>query len=185
MMKKKLNVCLRKIEPGMPYIELYTKIDAPIDICFDLARSIDLHKVSTQQTREEAVAGVTTGLISLGETVTWRAQHFGVWQELTSQITEFDRPTFFADEMLKGAFAGFRHEHHFKSLDSVTEMTDYFDFRSPLGVLGHLVNRLVLTRYMTNLLKVRNRVIKEVAESGKWQTILDRAGNGSEDFAIS
>ncbi len=125
----------------MPCIELCTEIDASTEVCFDLSRSIDLHKISTQQTHEEAIAGVTTGLISLGETVTWRARHFGVWQQLTTQITEFDRPTFFTDEMVQGVFAGFQHEHHFRSIDKATKMTDYFNFQSPLGILGHLANR--------------------------------------------
>jgi len=40
---------------------------------FDRARSIDAHKDSMARSREQAVAGVTTGLISLGEEVTWRA----------------------------------------------------------------------------------------------------------------
>ena len=37
-----------------------------------------------------AVGGRTSGLIGLGEEVTWRARHFGVTQHLTSKITAFD-----------------------------------------------------------------------------------------------
>lgn len=158
----------------MPLIELHTSINAPIEVCFDLARSIDLHKVSTQQTQEEAIAGVTTGLIGLGETVTWRAKHFGVWQRLTTRITAYEYPVFFADEMTQGSFAAFRHEHHFSPGKGLTEIIDYFDFRSPLGILGDLANRLILTNYMKNLLERRNLVIKRVAESGEWQNLLRR-----------
>lgn len=50
----------------MPVIELVTEINAPIHVCFDMARSIDLHKLSTAQTREEAVAGAASGLIAPG-----------------------------------------------------------------------------------------------------------------------
>ena len=103
-------------------------------------------------------------MIELGETVTWRAKHFGIWQTLTSKITEFDRPNFFADEMLQGAFKSFRHEHYFLSRNGQTLMKDVFVFESPLGILGRLFNRLVLTRYMTKLLEKRNRVIQDTAE---------------------
>ena len=48
-------------------IELLTEINAPIEKCFDLSRSIDLHLESTKQTGEEAIAGRTSGLIELGE----------------------------------------------------------------------------------------------------------------------
>jgi ligand-binding SRPBCC domain-containing protein len=148
----------------MPKIELLTKIHAPIEKCFDLARSIDLHMESTKQTGERAIAGRTSGLIGLGETVTWRAQHFGIRQNLTSKITEFDRPNLFVDEMVKSAFKSIRHEHHFIKVDEHTLMKDVFVFESPLGIVGRLFNWLILTRYMTKLLKERNRVIKKVAE---------------------
>jgi len=119
---------------------------------------------STKQTGEKAIAGKTSGLIGLGETVTWRAKHFGIWQTLTSKITEFDRPNLFVDEMLSGAFKSFKHEHHFTASGCQTIMKDAFEFESPLGILGSIFNKLILTGYMTKLLKERNRVIKETAE---------------------
>jgi ligand-binding SRPBCC domain-containing protein len=148
----------------MPVIYLETIINAPVELCFDLSRSIDLHIESTKQTGETAIAGRTNGLIEQGETVTWHAKHLGIWQSLTSKITAMERPIFFADEMVEGAFKSFRHEHHFSSVDGLTLMTDKFNFESPYGWLGSIVNKLFLTRYMTALLIERNRVIKHVAE---------------------
>lgn len=153
----------------MPRIELNTKIKADIQVVFDLSRSIDLHKISTEQTKEEAIAGKTSGLIGMNESVTWRAKHFGVYQELTSKITAYERPNFFTDEMVKGAFKKFKHEHLFKEVEGVTLMTDYFDYESPLGVLGKLADSLFLKKYMTRLLEKRNRVVKDFAENGKWK----------------
>jgi len=148
----------------MPKIELLTEINAPIEKVFDLARSIDLHMESTKQTGEKAIAGKTTGLIELGETVTWRAKHFGIWQTLTSKITAFDRPNYFVDEMVQGAFKSFRHAHHFSRIDNQTLMKDVFVFEAPFGIFGRLFNWLVLIEYMTRLLEERNKVIKEAAE---------------------
>jgi ligand-binding SRPBCC domain-containing protein len=98
----------------MPTISLETTINAPAEVCFSLSRSIDLHIISTKHTGERAIAGVTSGLISLGESVTWRAKHFGVWQHLSTKITEYERPYYFADEMVEGAFKCFKHEHYFQ-----------------------------------------------------------------------
>jgi ligand-binding SRPBCC domain-containing protein len=150
----------------MKIIELSTPINAPIERCFDLARSIDLHIISTKQTGEQAIAGRTSGLIELGETVTWRAKHFGVWQTLTSKITQFDHPNSFTDEMVEGAFKSFRHEHLFYAVNHQTVMKDVFSFESPYGILGKLANFIFLGRYMTRLLEERNRVIKRTAEDG-------------------
>ena len=156
----------------MPKITLTTEIKASKKIVFDLSRSIDLHKISTEHTNETAVAGKTSGLIGLDESVTWRAKHFGVYQLLTSKITEFESPNLFVDEMVKGAFKRFRHEHHFTESKGVTLMTDYFDYESPLGFLGKLADKLFLLKYMTDLLKERNRIVKDFAETDKWKKIV-------------
>ena len=156
----------------MPRIKIQTEIKADKQIVFDLSRSIDLHKISTEHTKEQAIAGKTSGLIGLNESVTWKAKHFGVYQTLTSKITEFDRPKYFVDEMVKGIFKRFKHEHHFSDFQDGTMMTDFFDYKSPLGFLGKIADKLFLEKYMTELLTKRNLVIKEYAENGKWKEIL-------------
>ena len=158
----------------MPQIVLHTKINAPIEICFDLSRSIDLHMISTESSGEKAIAGCTSGLIQLGESVTWRAKHLGVWQTLTSKITRFEYPHSFTDEMVEGAFKSFRHDHVFSIEGNPTVMTDRFEFESPFGILGTIANKVFLTGYMKSLLETRNAVIKDYAETEKWKTILKR-----------
>ena len=148
----------------MPVIKLLTTINAPIHIVFNLSRSIDLHKISTAHTNEEAIAGVTSGLIGMGESVTWRAKHLGITQKLTSKITAFNFPHYFTDEMVAGPFKSFKHEHIFKEEDGVVTMTDVFDYKSPLGFLGSVADALFLECYMTKLLTERNRVVKQFAE---------------------
>jgi len=149
----------------MPVIHIETLIKADIETCFDLARSIDLHLESTKHTGETAIAGRTSGLIEMGETVTWRAKHLGIWQTFTSIIPQMQRPVLFIDEMQRGAFKSLRHEHHFKQVNGGILMTDLLTFQSPLGLLGAIANKLFLTRYLTNLLLQRNEVIKLHAEN--------------------
>ena len=156
----------------MPKIEIKTEINSTIDICFDLSRSIDLHKISTAKTNEEAIAGKTSGLINLHEFVTWQATHFGFRQKLTSKITAFERPNYFVDEMVNGAFKSFRHEHTFEQLNDKVIMKDVFEFHSPFGVIGQLFNKLILTNYLKQLLIDRNKVIKDFAETDKWKSVL-------------
>ncbi len=156
----------------MPIIVLKTYIHSPVKRCFDLSRSIDLHKISTEQTKEEAIAGTVSGLIGLNETVTWKANHLGFKQTLSTIITEFNSPDLFVDEMLSGVFKRFRHEHHFKNKNGVTLMLDHFDYTSPFGLIGKIADHLFLKRYMTSLLIKRNKTIKEFAESNKWKEVL-------------
>jgi ligand-binding SRPBCC domain-containing protein len=149
----------------MPVITLETYINADKQTVFDLARSIDLHQISTKHTNEKAIAGRLSGLIELNETVTWQARHFGITQKLTSKITQFESPDFFVDEMLSGAFKSIKHEHRFLEQESGTLMIDIFDYVSPLGILGRIADRMFLCSYLKELLINRNSVIKEYAEN--------------------
>jgi ligand-binding SRPBCC domain-containing protein len=108
----------------------------------------------------------------LNEWVTWRAKHLGFYQELTSKITEFEPPNYFADEMVNGVFKSFKHEHHFKQIQKGTLMTDIFTYVSPLGFLGHFADKLFLKNYMKKLLLKRNEIVKTFAETNKWKEIL-------------
>ena len=147
-------------------------IRTPIERCFDLARSVEVHLVGNVHSGEAALAtgGITSGLIGMGQRVTWRAKHFGVWQKLTSEITAFDRPKYFQDTMVQGVFRSMKHDHFFRSLSAdETEMRDVFCFAAPLGILGRLAELAVLRRYMQALLQERNAVIRQIAESAAWR----------------
>jgi len=159
-------------------LEEITVIRAPIERCFDLARSVEAHLAGNIHWGESAVAlaGVTSGLIGLGQRVTWRARHFGVWHKLTSEITAMARPVYFQDAMIHGPFRSMNHDHYFRSLPpDETEMRDVFRFAAPLGLLGRLVELAVLRRYMQALLRERNAVIREIAESPRWRHYLPRS----------
>ena len=151
----------------MPLVQLETFIEAPKQVVFDVARSIDLHQVSTAQTNEKAIAGRTSGLIELDEWVTWEAEHFGIVQKLTSKITAMDAPDYFVDEMVSGAFKSFKHEHIFEAKGNGTIMIDLFSYISPLGIIGKLADRVFLQSYMTALLVQRNKILKAQAESNQ------------------
>lgn len=135
--------------------EVVTRSERSVEDLFDRARSIDLHTRSQAAAGERAVAGVVTGRIGLGEEVTWRARHFGVPLRLTSRITAFDAPHSFTDEQTRGPFRAFRHEHGFEPDGSGSVMIDRLIVRAPFGVLGRVVERLVLVPYLRRLIEQR------------------------------
>ncbi|QAY67089.1 SRPBCC family protein [Paenibacillus protaetiae] len=149
----------------MVKIETGIWIDAPVEVCFDLARDIGVHTQTTWPfTKERAIAGVTSGMIGDGETVTFQATHFGVRQKLTSLVSEYRRPYVFVDSMQRGAFKSLRHEHYFEPSGSGTRLRDVLYLEAPLGPLGWLAERLVLRTYMRRFLEYRNRGLKQLAE---------------------
>lgn len=149
----------------MKTITLETLIEAPPEVCFDVSIDVDVHKESTKHTGERIVAGVTSGTMKLGDTVTFEARHFGAVMRLTSRIAECERPRRFVDEMVSGPFKSIWHEHLFEPHEGGTRMTDTFKFCAPFGPLGAMAESLFLKRYMRKLLEGRNAHIKRIAES--------------------
>ena len=148
----------------MPTIILETLISASAEVCFDLMRDIRIHTETTAQTDEKAVAGLTDGKIGLGQTVTFEGTHFGLRQRLTIRVIEFDRPRRFVDAMTEGRFKSFVHIHEFESSGGETLMKDTVIWESPFGILGRIVDRLLLERHLTQLVSTRNAKLKEIAE---------------------
>jgi ligand-binding SRPBCC domain-containing protein len=144
----------------MPSVfRLVTHAEVPPGVLFDASLSIDAHVDSMAGSRERAIAGVTSGRIGLGETVTWRARHFGVWFTMTSRISELERPGRFVDEQVRGPFRVLRHTHSFEPDGSGTLMTDEITVGSP--IFGALVERLVLVPYLRRLIRRRNEHLVE------------------------
>lgn len=133
---------------------LVTETPVSAQALFDLSLDIDAHISSMSHSGERAVAGVTNGRIGLGETVTWRARHFGIWWTMTSQITALDEPTHLVDQQVRGPFKTFVHEHRFEQLPIGSRMTDTITVASP--AFGSLVERHVLVPYLRRLIAKRN-----------------------------
>ncbi|WP_271765377.1 SRPBCC family protein [Aquimarina algiphila] len=144
----------------MTTIHLTTKINAPIEKVFDLARSIDFHVESASKTKEKAISGRISGLIELNETVTWKGKHFGFYLKHQSLITAYNYPNHFTDQMVNGHFKSFRHQHIFNPTSSGTEMIDIIEYKVPLGFLGRILNSIAIKNHLTKFLLSRNRSIK-------------------------
>jgi ligand-binding SRPBCC domain-containing protein len=146
-------------------IEVETLVAATPEVVFDLSLDMDVHQASLPGSHERAIAGVTTGLIGLGESVTLRARHFGVPFTMTSRVTEFDRPRRFVDRQVRGPFRSWVHEHAYVARPGGgTVMTDRIDFEAPAGLLGRAVEAAVLARYMRRLIEGRGAYLKAEAE---------------------
>jgi hypothetical protein len=156
-------------------VEETTLIDAPMERCFDLSRSVEVHLHANVHCGEQASAidGVRSGLVGLSEQVTWRAKHFGIWHNLETKTTALNSPCYFQVTMVRGIFRSMQADHFFRSLrPGVTEMKNIFSVAAPLPLLGSLAETLFLRRYMLRMLRERNAVIKHIAESAEWEKYL-------------
>ena len=150
----------------MTEFEVKTFIAASPERCFDLARDVDFHARSLAHTGERVVERTGQGLLVLEDEVTFEGRHFGVRQRLRARITAFDRPRYFRDEMVRGAFRSFLHDHVFEPTSGGTMMRDRLQFAAPGWPLGVLVERFVLRPYLARLVAARGHGIRQAAENG-------------------
>ena len=148
----------------MTTFEITTPVAAPPEVCFDLARDVAFHARSLAHTGERIVHQPDHALLELGDEVEFEGRHLGVRQRLRARITAFDRPHGFRDEMTRGAFRVFVHDHRFDATPSGTRMRDRVRFDAPFGVVGRLAERAVLRRYLSRLIERRAREIRREAE---------------------
>jgi len=146
-------------------IRIETTIHAPIELCFDLARSVSAHLSSTARTRERVISPVASDVLGPGDVVTWEATHLGMRQRLTSKITQFEPPRSFEDEQTIGPFAAFWHRHEFADKGGTTVMTDLVRYRAPFGPIGSLVEFIFLDRYLRSFLERRAANLRVLAEA--------------------
>jgi ligand-binding SRPBCC domain-containing protein len=149
----------------MARFRVETELLASAEACFELSLSVDAHTASMKASGERAVAGVMSGTMTLGDTVTWQARHFGIPFRMTSAITLYDHPTRFVDEQLRGPFRRWWHEHTFIPQEHArTLMIDVVDYDPPFGPVGAVVDQAFLGRYMRHLIRSRNTWLKRTLE---------------------
>jgi len=152
----------------MGHIVRATRIAAPRERVFDLARHVEAH-VATMP--EERASGAT-GLLELGDRVTFKQRQFGVPFELTAEVTAMDRPRRFADEQVSGVFGSLVHEHTFEEAGDETVMRDDVRFEMPLGPLGRL-GEPVASRRLQALVDYHAEALRELVEGDDWRRFLD------------
>ncbi len=145
-------------------------IRAPLRRCFLLSTSV---AIVEKELRMRPVAGRISGLVSGGDTITWRGWQFGLPQVHQSLITGFDPGRFFQDTMIAGRFASFQHDHAFadNGNGSVT-LVDELRFTMPFGWPGWLVGRVLMVPHIRRLLRRRFKLIKRIAETEQWREYL-------------
>ena len=156
----------------MPTIHLTTFIAAPVDRVFDLSRNISLHKISMQQTGEVAIAGITSGLINIDDTVTWKTKHLFKTRFFTLKVIEMIPFEKFTEKMIRGDLVSFLHEHFFKPAINGSIIIDIIHYEAAYGLLGKFINQFYLNSYLEKMVLNRNEVIRQYAEGEKWRAVL-------------
>ena len=145
-------------------------IKAPIERCFLLSTNVELVGRTYGM---KPIEGKTSGLVVADDKLMWAGWKFGFPQMHESVISQYEKPSYFQDTMIRGRFKRYQHDHYFYEMDGRTVLNDKIRFTMPLGPVGKLVGKFVLLPYLAKRLRRRLVMLRRVAENPKeWQKYL-------------
>lgn len=90
--------------------------------------------------------------------------------ELVTRIAAPVEQCFDLSLSVDGPFASWWHEHRFVEDDGTTVMTDLAVYTAPVGLLGGVVDAMVLRRRLERLLRLRNEWLRVALERPRPET---------------
>jgi len=98
-----------------------------------------------------------------GDVMTYRIRPLlGVPMTWVSEITRVDKPFLFIDEQRSGPYRFWRHQHHFKSIDSGVEMTDIVYYALKFGVLSDIIQSVLIKKRLEDIFNYRRSIVTEI-----------------------
>jgi ligand-binding SRPBCC domain-containing protein len=156
----------------MPKIHLTSFIQAPAERVFNLSRHLAIRKLALQKGREQILSSSSDSLVQKGETITLRARHLGRTREITARIVDISQPDWFTEEQVKGDLKSYRHECHFKPAENGTILIDMLEYEGPRDLLGSIISAFFLRSYFESMLRKKNDLVRQYAETEKWKAVL-------------
>ena len=81
------------------------------------------------------------------------------------RIAEVRAPELVVDELVRGPFARFHHEHRFADLGGGrSRLTDRIDYALPLGALGRIADRLLVGRLLARTFAYRQEATRRLLQ---------------------
>ncbi len=79
-----------------------------------------------------------------------------------TEITQVEEPGYFIDNQKAGPYAYWHHQHFLKETETGVEVTDIVNFKAPLGVLGRIMEKLVIRKKVDQIFDYRKARLVEL-----------------------
>ncbi len=85
----------------------------------------------------------------------------GIWLEIVAEHVGYEKDRLFVDEMRKGPFAAWRHEHRFEPHPEGSTLVDAITYTPPMGVLGRIAAPLAIEPRLRKMFEYRHEVTRK------------------------
>ena len=136
-----------------------TVLDAPVDAVFSFFSQPSNLGLLTPPQMNFTITRTDDEMVS-GATIDYRLRVFGIPIGWRTRIECWDAGKCFVDSQVRGPYRAWWHEHHFFADGTRTVMEDRVYYAVPLGILGRLVNRLIITSQLRAIFSYRAAAIQ-------------------------
>lgn len=78
-----------------------------------------------------------------------------------TEITQAQAPDFFIDNQKSGPYTFWHHQHFFREVEGGVEIIDIVNYKVPLGILGRMIEKLVVNHKVRHIFNYRSEVLKK------------------------
>ncbi len=139
----------------------------PLEVAFGFFEDPRNLRLMTPDWLHFRISSIRGTPLDVGTTIFYRIRWLGLPITWVSRITEFERNRRFVDVQMRGPYRSWRHEHTFEERDGQTFMRDRVHYELPLGFLGGIAHRLLVSRQLRAIFDYRGSEIRRIfASSG-------------------
>ena len=86
----------------------------------------------------------------------------GIKMQWVTEITHVEDKKFFVDEQRYGPYAFWHHKHFIREIPGGVEMEDIVHYKLPLGILGQLVQPILVKPQLEKIFEFRSKKLIEL-----------------------
>jgi len=134
-------------------------INANMDEVFSFFSNPENLSILTPEKLNFRILSPTPILMKEGQIIDYTIKLLGFNVRWRTIITEYNGKNKFVDQQLKGPYSMWNHTHEFKDLCGSIDMIDTISYVMPFGILGQIVNKVLVKKDLDKIFKYRQKAI--------------------------
>src|ERR1700740_3058528 len=145
-------------------IKYEQKIPASMDVVWEfMSAPRSLSKITPPAVRMEMTSELDAEKMYAGQIIQYKLYPLlGIKMSWVTEITQVKEREYFVDTQPYGPYAFWHHKHFFTEIEGGVLMTDIIDYKLPMGLLGRIMNSLVVRKKLEEVFKHRFKAMEEL-----------------------
>ena len=128
-----------------------------------ISRPENLKKITPEAMGFEIKTKIEQDKAYAGQIIAYYVKPFpGIKTDWITEITQVTEGEFFINEQKLGPYAMWHHEHRLIDIEGGIRMMDIITYRAPFGILGKMVEPLIIRSKLRGIFEYREETLTEI-----------------------